>query len=381
MTNFSNQAGIPGGGLFNDIFDAHYRRGDNVARREPVYDFGTGGWSDDSDDELGFGAGCGLVALIFFVVVFLLPDMVEGVWFLIALFAVPVLIWKFGRKLILENRRSKAPAVRPTPRSGQPVGFVSPSLDNPPAGETYPSLFKGQGRVDLAMLKTQCDSMRGAMERAGNVPDYVDTSIAGFSNFFGAACEITTAKALRGIDGCFVVNDIAITKPDGRTTANIDHLACFPADGTYVMVDSKFWSTAPTFGTYLGGTSVDAAGQHARAVATCVYEASFLPHPPTAIVFAVRGKAAQALREPVSVDFYPTFDYEGNFVEMKRSPYPVLFVDHRQVREAVETLGQFGTYGGAYPQRVAYRGTNVLELAGKTRVGDNTLEPTTKLRF
>ena len=379
MTNFENQAGIPGGGLFNDIFDAHYARGSrpgHAPRREPIYDLNAAGAAKPNDNELGLAAGCGLAALIFFVVVFLLPNMLGGVWFFIALFAVPVLMWKFGRKLILEHRTSTSS----DPRVSRPAGSVSPSPDQQPAAATYPSLFKGQDHVDLAMLKTQCDAVHEAMERTGNVPDYVNTDVAGFSNFFGAACEITTARSLRGVRGCYVVNDIAITKPGGNVTANIDHLACFPGDGTYVMVDSKFWSKPPTFSTYSGGVSVDAAGPHARAVATCIYEASFLPYPPVAIVFAVRGKAAGALREPVSVDFYPSFDYDGN-MEMRRVAFPVVFVDHRQVQQAVSAFGRGGMFAGAFPVNSIPRGTNVLELAGKTRVGENTLEPTSKLRF
>jgi len=217
------------------------------------------------------------------------------------------------------------------------------------------------------------------MERTGNVPKGINTDVAGYTSFFGAACEITTAKALRGINDCFVINDIAITKPDGNVTANIDHLACFPEEGNFVAVDSKFWSQPPEFYTRKGATTLHPEGPHNRAVATCLYEDSFLPHPPLALVFAVRGSAAESLHDPVSVDYYPAYDYEGN-MDMKYVPFPVVFVDHRQLQDAVSKLGVGMYYADVLPKKYTWD-VDVLELAGKSRVGDYVLEPTTKLRF
>lgn len=384
MSTPNNQAGIPGGGLFNEIYAAHYRQG---SAGGPRFRTELGTWRHDQpvnpddyayDDELGCGAGCALAAVIFAVLVFVLPDHVQGFWLLVAFIALPILGWKYGKKLILDRRNRQRNQRLDTEHARKQAKSAAPDPLEPPASETYPSLYKGQDRVDLGTLKQQCMSVYEHMNRTGNVPNYVDTSVAGFSNYFGAACEVTSAKSLRAVAGCFVVNDIAIAKPDGRVTANIDHLACFPSDGTTVMVDSKFWSKPPTFTRRSGLTRVEPDGDHARAVSTCIYEAMFLPTPPLAIVFAVRGKAAASLREPVSVDFYPDFEYDGDYV-MKAVPLPVIFVDHAKVGQVVSDIRQGRSVAGAIA-RPSGR-TNVMALANPTVVGDNTLTPTTRLDF
>lgn len=384
MSTPNNQAGIPGGGLFNDIYAAHYRQGSkNIPRfrtdlgmRRHDQPINPDHYADD--DELGCGAGCAIAAVIFAVLVFVLPDYVHGFWLFVAFIALPIVGWKYGKKLILDRRNKQRNQRLESERARKQAASAAPDPLEAPASETYPSLYKNQDRVDLGTLKQQCMSVYGHMQRTGNVPDYVDTSVAGFSNYFGAACEVTTAKTLRSIPGCVVVNDIAIAKPDGRVTANIDHLACFPSEGTSVMVDSKFWSKPPTFTRRNGLTQVEPDGDHARAVSTCVYEASFLPTPPLAIVFAVRGKAAASLREPVSVDLYPDFDYDGN-AKMKTVPFPVIFVDHAKVGQVVSDIRQGRSVAGTVA-RPSGR-TNVMALANPTMVGDNRLTPTTRLDF
>lgn len=384
MSTPSNQAGIPGGGLFNDIYAAHYKQG---SAGGPRFRTDAGQWRHDvpinpdhyaDDDELGCGAGCALAALIFAVLVFVLPNYVEGFWLLVAFIALPLLGWKYGKKLVLDRRNRERNRRLDAEHKRKQAASATPDPLKVPAGETYPSLYKGQQRVDLGTLKQQCRDAYEYMNRTGNVPDYVDTSVAGFSNYFGAACEVTTAKALRAVDGCVVVNDIAIAKPDGRVTANIDHLACFPSEGATVMVDSKFWSEPPTFTSSNGIVRVDASGPHARAVSTCVYEASFLPAPPLAIVFAVRGKAAASLREPVSVDVYPDFDYDGNMT-LKHVVVPVIFVDHTKIGQVVGDIRQGRSVAGAIARPTGR--TDVTALMAQTRVGDNTLTPTTRLDF
>lgn len=384
MSTPNNQAGIPGGGLFNDIYAAHYKQG---SKNIPRFRTELGTWRHDQpinpddyayDDELGCGTGCAVMAGIFFLLVFVLPDYVQGFWLLVAFIALPILGWKYGKKLILDRRNRQRNQRLDAEHARKQATSAAPDPLEPPSDETYPSLFKNQDRVDLGTLKHQCTVVYEHMQRTGNVPDYVDTSVAGFSNYFGAACEVTTAKALRAVDGCFVVNDIAIAKPDGRVTANIDHLACFPSEGTAVMVDSKFWSKPPTFTRRNGITQVEPDGDHARAVSTCVYEASFLPTPPLAIVFAVRGKAAASLREPVSVDVYPEFDYDGNMT-MKHVAMPVIFVDHAKIGQVVSDIRQGRSVSGAIARPTGR--TDVMALANPTVVGDNRLTPTTKLDF
>lgn len=64
---------------------------------------------------------------------------------------------------------------------------------------------------------------------------------------------------------------------------------------------------------------------------------------------------------------------------MKTVPFPVIFVDHDKVAVVVGDIRQGRSVAGAIA-RPAGR-TDVLALTGQTRVGDNTLTPTTRLDF
>lgn len=80
----------------------------------------------------------------------------------------------------------------------------------------------------------------------------------------------------------------------------------------------------------------------------------------------------------MSVDVYPEFDYDGNMT-MKHVAVPVIFVDHAKVGQVVSDIRQGRSVAGAIA-RPAGR-TDVTSLMAQTRVGDNTLTPTTRLDF
>lgn len=64
---------------------------------------------------------------------------------------------------------------------------------------------------------------------------------------------------------------------------------------------------------------------------------------------------------------------------MKHVAMPVIFVDHAKVGQVVSDIKQGRSVAGAIA-RPSGR-TDVLALTGQTRVGDNTLTPTTRLDF
>ena len=78
------------------------------------------------------------------------------------------------------------------------------------------------------------------------------------------------------------------------------------------------------------------------------------------------------------MDVYPDFEYEGGYV-MKHVAMPVIFVDHAKVGQVVSDIRQGRSVNGAIARPTGR--TDVMALTRRTRVGDNTLTPTTKLDF
>ena len=201
----------------------------------------------------------------------------------------------------------------------------------------YPSLHAGKGLVDGYQLEGEMRQLHEHMNTTGNVPQWVDKDIAGFEKFFGAACEITTARSLREIPGATVINDIILRGKNGEVSANIDHLVC---GSSVVMVDAKWWSASPTFlPDSRGELIVSENSLHNRAVSTCVYESEFLPVQPRAIVFSVRGRGADQLGGPKVVSSYHKFvPYEERSQGVEPVPCPVIFTPHDQLRAVVEAV-------------------------------------------
>ena len=206
----------------------------------------------------------------------------------------------------------------------------------------YPSLKVDKKWVDGDELKYQMRHLKNYMNATGNVPDWVNKEVAGFERIFGAACEVTTARAVAALNLGDVFNDVVLRNSDGSVSANIDHLLSLGTSA--IMLDSKWWSTPPRFVTdRQGRRMVSATGPHERAVSTCVYEASFLPRTPRAIIFCIRGKAAREMGAPQVVDSFNKFvPYEKKLQGVLATPCPVIFVPSDQLGDVVSAVARGG---------------------------------------
>ena len=162
----------------------------------------------------------------------------------------------------------------------------------------------------------------------------------------GLAEERTAKKLEHGLDStCTVINDITLFDR-GTVTANIDHLV-LTSKGT-IMIDTKVWAKPLTFtqkddkSTWLEKSTNPIAWS---SVSTCLYEASFLPEPPKAIIFAVGGKAGKDLEKyssPVQIThYYERFDDTGNLQPC--NPVTVVFVAQSKI---VNTIRELDTLPG-----------------------------------
>lgn len=145
----------------------------------------------------------------------------------------------------------------------------------------------------------------------------------------GGLGEMRTAKSLAHARSFTdVIHDVELLK-NGRVSANIDHLGV--GSRGVVLIDTKVWREPVT--QVRGLISRDSA--HWDAVSTCVYEASFLPVPPQAIVFVVSGAAGRALSDrPVRVTRYID-RYSG---DVRRCPVPVFFVPQYRCNEHIDRI-------------------------------------------
>lgn len=145
----------------------------------------------------------------------------------------------------------------------------------------------------------------------------------------GGLGEMRTAKSLAHARSFTdVIHDVELLK-GGRASANIDHLGVGPKG--VVLIDTKVWRE-PVKQTR-GLISRDSA--HWDAVSTCIYEASFLPVTPQAIVFVVSGAAGRALGDrSVRVTRYVD-RYSG---DVHRCPVPVFFVPQYRCNEHIDQI-------------------------------------------
>lgn len=145
----------------------------------------------------------------------------------------------------------------------------------------------------------------------------------------GGLGEMRTAKSLAyTCSFTDVIHDVELLK-NGRTSANIDHLGVGPKG--IVLIDTKVWRepVKQTRGLISRGSA------HWDAVSTCIYEASFLPVAPQAIVFVVSGAGGRALRDrPVRVTRYVD-RYRG---DVCRCPVPVFFVPQYRCSEYIDQI-------------------------------------------
>lgn len=387
--------GIPGGGLFNDIYAAHraaarteyvtvedseavspsfvgYGAPEQTPKRRPVQrtriEHETVAIGDKTPDYGGItlaGHILGAIGISLAYTLFIVgpigdsmkPSLLPAVMLLLSPFVVFGLSLKWLKSRWLKKNANTSGTVSYVqvprevtytdwvedtpaynPRAGVDAEFARRKARRVREGRTmYPSLYSGRGMVDGDRLDEEMRQLHEHMVSTGNVPQWADRDTAGFELFYGAACEITTARSLRQIPGATVSNDIILRNADGSVSANIDHLVYGPS---MVMVDAKWWSTAPTFlPDSRGGLIVPERSPHNRAVSTCVYESEFLPARPRAIVFCVRGRGSDQLGGPKVVSSYHKFvPYEDYSQGVEPVPCPVIFTPHNQVRAVVEAV-------------------------------------------
>lgn len=157
----------------------------------------------------------------------------------------------------------------------------------------------------------------------------------------GLAEERTSKKLAHGLGNKYdIINDIELLDRN-IVTANIDHLV-LTGKGTF-MIDTKVWEKPLIFtkkednSTWLEKSTNPIAWS---SVSTCLYEASFLPEPPKAIIFAVGGKAGRDLEKyssPVHVThYYERFDEVGNLQPCGSAT--VIFVAQSKLVDTVKEL-------------------------------------------
>lgn len=415
--------GIPGGGLFNEIYDAHIKgrttRTEYVSNIRPddLYDPVAAAAAKEqtsptrqitvtrpkyttipaAEEEYGPGQRVwnifvSMVAMIIYILLIAQPvseSLPPGTFARVAVSGSAFLVW-WGVYVLLKKRWMKKAAKRNpgevmvldgTEQVTQWVEDTTVKARNQPAAADkahaqrahkrrkvtttlYPSLRQDKKWVDKDELQDQMRHLKNYMNSTGNVPDWVNKDVAGFERIFGAACEVSTARSLSTIPGATVFNDIVL-RNHGKVSANIDHLAY--RDGAVAMADAKWWSQVPTFvSDRAGGVMVAENSPHKRAVSTCVYEASFLPAAPKAIVFSVRGKAARELQSPKVVErFYKFVPYQDESQGVEKAPCPVVFVASNRVGEVVDAVLRGGGYvGGVYVPSGSSRDVDERELSG-----------------
>lgn len=167
----------------------------------------------------------------------------------------------------------------------------------------------------------------------------------------GAYGEIMTARLLDEMSmiDLDIIHDIELLNDAGDVTANIDHVVVTPEG--YCVLDTKVWSETVKVSHDNDGRSFIAAGDaHSTAVSTVLYEASFLPSVPRAIIFAVGGHAGQEIA--ASMDgFYTVNHYVDKFSgELQPASVDIYFVPQRECAHFTQRI--FDQYsGGKAPWR------------------------------
>lgn len=160
----------------------------------------------------------------------------------------------------------------------------------------------------------------------------------------GLAEERTSKKLQEGLSNTYdIIDDIVILNNRGQVTANIDHLV-LTNKGT-IVIDTKVWAKPLVFTQKDGNTWLEKSTNPPAwsSVSTCLYEASFLPETPKAIVFAVGGKAGRDLEKyasPIQIThYYERFDDTGNLQPCTTTT--VLFVAQSKIVDTIKDLNNF----------------------------------------
>lgn len=72
------------------------------------------------------------------MLVFVLPNYVQGFWLIVAFIALPVLGWKYGKQLILDRRNRERNLRLDAEHARKQDKSAAPDPRKAPAGETYP---------------------------------------------------------------------------------------------------------------------------------------------------------------------------------------------------------------------------------------------------
>lgn len=194
------------------------------------------------------------------------------------------------------------------------------------------------GSADTHTTREMLEDAYDALRRGGAV---ADSPFEGDEVRWalGGIAEERTARLLRQHleDKFTVINDVELINERGKVTANIDHLVL--ARRGAIMVDTKVWADPLVFTMRGKDRWLDKDSNQVAwsAVSTCLYEASLLPSPPRAIIFAVGGKAGHALAETQRGTVRVTKYYErfGDSDRLRSCDIPVYFVAQSQIATAV----------------------------------------------
>lgn len=147
----------------------------------------------------------------------------------------------------------------------------------------------------------------------------------------------TEEKLARLPDTYTVFHDIACIKPDGRTSANIDHLVIGPSSA--IAIDTKIWGTPLQPASHgASHTYLPYGSPYWKAIGTCLYELTFLPKEPTCLIIAVGGKAGKALASTGVLritDYIPQFDSDETTRPVP-CPVPVIIVTQNDLTRVVQ---------------------------------------------
>lgn len=157
----------------------------------------------------------------------------------------------------------------------------------------------------------------------------------------GGIAEKRTARFLEGglSDVFEVVHDITV-KRSGRVSANIDHLVLSPS--CLIHIDTKLWKTAPGLVQDGNRVYIPYGNAHWKSVSTCIYEASFLPTPPHALVFALAGTAGRQYRGQVSEVTHYVQNFGEQHGQLRQVPFPVYFVSQHDIVPVVADISNQG---------------------------------------
>lgn len=154
----------------------------------------------------------------------------------------------------------------------------------------------------------------------------------------GALGELLTADILLDLpEDTTIAHDLMILNEDGSTRANVDHVVF--SDRFSIMLDTKWWSTAPQVSRLpTGGFRVDSP-HHAKAIKTCIWEATESNLSPELIIIAVGRTGGERIDRydggVLPVEEYVD-DYSSEVVSVDSTP--VIFLHQQRISDFILQL-------------------------------------------